>query len=101
VLGLVENMSYFECRHCHAKEHIFSHGGGRRLAEEAGVPFLGEIPLDPEVVVGSDKGVPILIKNPDAAASRAYRALAGEVARHLSINAAGARGGDLSLKWNP
>ena len=49
----------------------FGHGGGKRLADESGVPFLGEIPLDPEVVVGSDKGVPILIKNPQSLASKA------------------------------
>jgi ATP-binding protein involved in chromosome partitioning len=100
VLGIVENMSYFACRHCGEKEYIFSRGGGSRLSKELGVPLLGEIPLDPEVVAGSDSGTPILIKNPAAPASAAYRALAGEVARQLSIlSAETAPGGDMTLTW--
>jgi ATP-binding protein involved in chromosome partitioning len=46
ILGIVENMSFFECPHCKARSDIFSHGGARAEAEKLGIPFLGEIPLD-------------------------------------------------------
>ena len=61
VLGIIENMSYFICRHCGEREEIFGHGGGRKTAELLGVPFLGEIPIDPKVVVGGDSGEPIVV----------------------------------------
>ena len=66
VLGMIENMSYYICRHCGEREEIFGHGGGRRTAEMLGVPFLGEIPLDPKVVVGGDTGEPIVVLEPGA-----------------------------------
>ena len=52
VLGVIENMSAFVCPHCGKTSEIFKHGGGRRTAEQLGVPFLGEIPIDPAIVVG-------------------------------------------------
>ena len=76
VLGIIENMSYFECGHCGERTHIFSSGGGRRTSEELGLPLLGEIPLDPEVVTGGDAGVPIVASNPDSAVARAYLEIA-------------------------
>jgi len=85
VLGIVENMSYFVCENCDHRHEIFSHGGGKRVAEELGLPFLGEIPIDPAVVAGSDQGKPIFLENPDAPASKAYRDVAGQIAAQLSI----------------
>jgi ATP-binding protein involved in chromosome partitioning len=76
VLGIVENMSYFVCRHCGEREEIFGHGGGRKTAEMLGVPFLGEVPIDPQVVVGGDSGEPIVASHPAAAASAAFREVA-------------------------
>ena len=76
VLGIVENMSYFICNHCGEREEIFGHGGGRKTAEMLGVPFLGEIPLDPKVVVGGDTGEPIVIADPHSVASHAFTDLA-------------------------
>jgi ATP-binding protein involved in chromosome partitioning len=84
VLGIVENMSYFICPHCNERTEIFRHGGGRRASEELGVPFLGEIPIDPKVAVSGDEGKPILLSAPDSAVAVAYRALAGQVAAALS-----------------
>ena len=84
VLGIVENMSYFACPHCGERTDIFRHGGGRRASEELGVPFLGEIPIDPAVVVGGDQGKPIVVERPDSPAATAYAALAGQVAAQLS-----------------
>jgi ATP-binding protein involved in chromosome partitioning len=63
VLGIVENMSYLLCPHCHARVDVFSTGGGRRTAEEMKVHFLGALPLDPEVRVGGDSGRPVALSN--------------------------------------
>lgn len=84
VLGIVENMSYFICRHCGHREEIFGHGGGKRTAEMLGVPFLGEIPIDPKVVVGGDTGQPIVISDPLSPAAQAFVALAQQVSEQLA-----------------
>jgi len=89
VLGIIENMSYFICRHCGEREEIFGHGGGRRTAELLGVPFLGEIPIDPKVVVGGDSGEPIVILDPTSAAAQAFRQLAATVAKQVESGEAG------------
>lgn len=60
ITGIIENMSGFLCPHCGNRTDIFGSGGGRRLAEEAGLSFLGELPLDPAVVQGGDRGKPSL-----------------------------------------
>jgi len=62
ILGIVENMSYLECPHCHERIDVFSHGGGRRTAEQMGVHFLAELPLDPQVRVGGDSGQPVVLR---------------------------------------
>jgi len=62
ILGIVENMSYLNCPHCHERIDVFSHGGGRRTAEEMKVNFLAELPLDPEVRVGGDSGQPVALR---------------------------------------
>jgi ATP-binding protein involved in chromosome partitioning len=76
ILGIVENMSYFECPSCNHRSEIFSHGGGRREAERLGVPFLGEIPLDPAVRGSGDSGHPVVDAQPDSAPARAFAELA-------------------------
>ncbi len=79
VLGVVENMSAYECPHCGHVEPIFKAGGGRRTADELGVPFLGQIPIDPAVVVGGDEGQPIVVGKPESGAAKAFEALATSV----------------------
>lgn len=76
VLGIVENMSYFICRHCGQREEIFGHGGGKKTAEMLGVPFLGEVPIDPKVVVGGDSGEPIVVLDPQSPAAQAFNEVA-------------------------
>src|SRR5438552_2332582 len=83
VLGIVENMSYFVAADG-KRYHIFRHGGGQKLAAEAGVPFLGEIPIDPRVAECGDAGEPIVHKYPDSPVARAYLALARTVVDHLT-----------------
>jgi ATP-binding protein involved in chromosome partitioning len=62
---------------------IFRHGGGQKLAKEAGVPFLGEIPIDPKVAECGDQGDPIVHKYPDSGVAKAYQSLAATVVREL------------------
>lgn len=83
VLGVVENMSVFLCPHCGYRTEIFKSGGGRRTAAELGVPFLGEIPIDPEVVLSGDAGRPIVAARPDSPAAKAFVKLARAVVEGL------------------
>jgi ATP-binding protein involved in chromosome partitioning len=62
ILGIVENMSFLSCPHCHERIDVFSHGGGSRTAREMGVHFLAELPLDPQVRIGGDSGSPIVLR---------------------------------------
>jgi ATP-binding protein involved in chromosome partitioning len=89
VLGIVENMSYFICRHCGEREEIFGHGGGKKTAEMLGVPFLGEVPLDPKVVVGGDSGAPIVVLDPQSAAARAFEEVAAHVLAQIESGTEG------------
>jgi ATP-binding protein involved in chromosome partitioning len=83
VLGVVENMSYFVDA-AGGKTAIFGHGGGAKLAAEAGVPLLGELPIDPRVVECGDAGEPIVRKYPDSPVGKAYTALAAAVMGELA-----------------
>jgi len=85
VLGVVENMSYFVCGHCQERTEIFGHGGGARMAEDLGIPMLGEVPIDTRVREGGDEGKPIVAAAPDSAAARAFIEVAGRVAAQVSI----------------
>ncbi len=76
ILGIIENMSGFLCGHCGEETAIFKDGGGRRMAEELGVPFLGSIPLDPEIMASGDDGRPLLSGNTTSRAAQAYLKLA-------------------------
>jgi ATP-binding protein involved in chromosome partitioning len=92
VFGVVENMSYLELPDGNRMD-IFGSGGGQRLADEAGVPFIGAIPMDPSVREGGDSGKPVVISNPDAAVSIALGQVAQDIAAKISI--AAAKGPDL------
>lgn len=83
VLGIVENMSYFQCPHCGTKSDIFGHGGARHEAEKLEVPFLGEIPLHMAIRATSDAGNPVVDSEPDSPHAAIYRAIAGQVRDQL------------------
>lgn len=90
VLGIVENMSYFECPDCGKKSNLFGSGGGLRLANELGIPLLAEIPLYAQVLSGGDEGQPIIVAEPASPAGKALMDLGGRVAGLLAgSNAAG------------
>jgi ATP-binding protein involved in chromosome partitioning len=87
VLGVVENMSYFVAPDTGTRYNIFGEGGGRRLSDEYGVPYLGEVPLGQQVREGGDSGVPVVVGDPDSPQAEAFRRVAEEVARQISIEA--------------
>lgn len=87
ILGVVENMSYFIAPDTNQRYNIFGEGGGERLAEQYGVPFLGGVPLGIEVREGGDRGTPVVIGHPDSPEALAFRRVAEELARQVSIEA--------------
>ena len=85
VLGLVENMSGFVCPSCGHHEEIFLRGGGRKLAQREGIPFLGEIPLEVAVSRGGDSGMPVVLSNPESPVAKSFVKIATDVACALSV----------------
>ncbi len=85
VLGIIENMSYFNCPHCGERSDVFGHGGARAEAAKLGVEFLGEIPLLLKIRETSDAGKPIVAADPESDAARPYI----EIARKLAAKLAG------------
>ena len=84
VLGVVENMSTHICSKCGHEEHIFGEGGGRSMAEQYGVPFLGDIPLDMQIRVDADGGKPSVVSDPDGRIAQSYKAIARRVAAAIA-----------------
>ncbi len=85
ILGLVENMAYFICDECGKRHDIFSSGGGRAAAEDLGIPFVGEIPLEAAVCEGGDAGTPAVAADPGSAVAAAFTEIARSVAANTSI----------------
>jgi ATP-binding protein involved in chromosome partitioning len=83
VLGIVENMSYFSCPHCGERTAIFASGGGKRLADELGLPLLAEIPLQAGMPDLSETGVPVVVGAPESAAAKALKDLAVSVQQQV------------------
>ena len=85
IFGLIENMSYFICPHCGERTEIFGHGGAREAADELGIDFLGEIPLEATVREGADAGVPIIEGDPASPIARAFAEIAQTIAAKTSV----------------
>ena len=79
VIGIVENMSGFTCPKCGEKINILGAGGGKRLAEELNVPFLGQIPIDPKICEEADKGIPFIAGHVESAAAKAFEEIVKKV----------------------
>jgi ATP-binding protein involved in chromosome partitioning len=86
IFGVVENMSYLELPDG-TRMDVFGSGGGERLAQQAGVPFIGAVPMDPSVRVGGDAGQPITVTHPQSAAARALEMIAMDLAAKISVAA--------------
>ena len=101
VLGIVENMAWFSPPDLPERRYyIFGEGGGRRVADELGVDFLGEVPIDPRVAETGDRGVAILEHAPESAVAEAFRAMSGAVARKLAVLAERAPAvADANITW--
>jgi ATP-binding protein involved in chromosome partitioning len=79
VLGVVENMSFFECPKCGNHDEVFGSGGAARIEQDLGVPVIGRIPLVQDVRVSGDAGVPLVVGRPDHPVSQIYREIAEKV----------------------
>jgi len=91
ILGIVENMSFFNCPHCQGRIDVFGHGEGRRIAETYGVPLLGEIEIDPQIRIGGDSGKPVASLGEDDPGARSLYAMARAVAARLAVAPAAGR----------
>jgi ATP-binding protein involved in chromosome partitioning len=85
LLGVVENMSYFNCPHCNGRIDVFGHGEGQQMAKNFGVPFLGEIEIDPQIRIGGDTGKPVASLGEDAPGGKSVYAVARNVIARLEI----------------
>ncbi len=85
ILGVVENMSYFNCPHCNGRIDVFGHGEGQHMAKTFGVPFLGEIEIDPQIRIGGDTGKPVASLGEDAPGSKSIYAMARNVVARLEV----------------
>jgi ATP-binding protein involved in chromosome partitioning len=85
ILGVVENMSYFNCPHCNGRIDVFGHGEGQHMAKNFGVPFLGEIEIDPQIRIGGDTGKPVASLGEDAPGGKSVYAVARNVIARLEI----------------
>jgi septum formation inhibitor-activating ATPase MinD len=79
IIGIVENMSGFVCPKCGSKADIFQSGGGRKIAEELRVPFLGSIPIDQRVCQDADRGAPFIVEHADSPASKSFMEIVEKV----------------------
>ena len=87
IIGIVENMSYFSCPKCGDRHYIFGDSGGKLVAKSMGVPFLGELPLNPDIREYHDLGKPIVVGNPSSPSAEAFRQLVRNIAGRISIMA--------------
>lgn len=88
ILGIVENMSGLVCPHCGKEIDVFKRGGGENAAKELGLPFLGRVPLDPEIVRGGDSGKPFVLSHPQSPAARAFEGIVAQIRERLEKAAA-------------
>jgi Mrp family chromosome partitioning ATPase len=85
VIGIVENMSGLECPHCHKEIPLFKIGGGEKAARDMKVPFLGRIPIDPEMVTDCDRGMPLVMSHPSSEAAKAFQEIASRVKTYVEF----------------
>jgi ATP-binding protein involved in chromosome partitioning len=86
VLGLIENMSGFQCPHCQEVTNIFSKGGGENDAKKYGISYLGAVPLDPAIVECGDSGRPVVVSYPNSLSAKTLMSISDRIAANISIN---------------
>jgi len=85
IIGVIENMSYLQCPNCNEKTYIFGKGGGQKVSEKYDIPFIGEVPLYPQIMESSDNGKPILISSPQSTQAQAFIKVSKTIAGRISI----------------
>jgi ATP-binding protein involved in chromosome partitioning len=88
IVGVIENMSYLQCPHCNEQIYLFGKGGGKKISEDFGIPFIGEIPLHPGIREGSDVGKPTVLSEPESVQAHAFTKAAKLIAGRVSVIAA-------------
>jgi ATP-binding protein involved in chromosome partitioning len=83
IIGIIENMSGFVCPKCGTEINIFKVGGGRKIAEDLSVPFLGRIPIDPEICRDSDNGIPFITEHTGSPATKAFAEIVKKIEHFL------------------
>jgi ATP-binding protein involved in chromosome partitioning len=86
IIGVIENMSGFVCPDCGAHLNIFKTGGGKKIAEDLAVPYLGSIPIDPNVCEDSDKGLPFISEKETSDASKAFQEIVEKIVEFLALS---------------
>lgn len=88
IIGVIENMSYLECPHCHSNIHIFGKGAGQKISDQFKIPYIGDIPLHPQIMQGSDIGKPVIISDPQSTQTKSFLKISKLVAGRVSVLAA-------------
>jgi ATP-binding protein involved in chromosome partitioning len=83
ILGVVENMAFFCCEHSDERIEIFGEGGGEILQRETGAPLLVQLPIDIDIRIGGDKGIPLVVEGPDSISGKVFRQLAEQLSERL------------------
>jgi len=86
IIGIIENMSGFKCPHCHKDIDIFRTGGGLKASKDLNIPFLGSVPIDPEIVLTGDKGEPFLVKNSSTETGKAFSKIVKKIEKSVNLN---------------
>jgi len=97
VIGIVENMSGLECPHCHKEIPLFKTGGGEKAACDMKVPFLGRIPIDPEMVTDCDRGMPFVTAHPNSEAAEAFKKIANRCKEYIGLKEKEKKNGDREI----
>src|SRR5215204_1518292 len=88
IVGVIENMSYLQCPHCNEHIHIFGKGAGQKISDQFKIPYIGDIPLHPQIMHGSDIGKPVIISDPESAQTKSFLKISKLVAGRVSVLAA-------------
>jgi ATP-binding protein involved in chromosome partitioning len=89
IIGIIENMSWLVCPNCGVKIDVFQSGGGKRLAEETRIPFLGSLPIDQQISRSSDEGKPFIMDKPESTAAKAFNEIIVKIEAYLKAKEKG------------
>jgi len=88
IIGVIENMSYLQCPHCNSNIHIFGKGAGQKISDQFKIPYIGDIPLHPQIMQGSDTGKSVIISDPESSQTKSFLKISKLVAGRVSVLAA-------------